>query len=77
MSGLPVVCSEIEVFKEVLADSAVFVNTERISVSCDRIVELMKDDQLRKSFIERGFENCKRFSWSKMAKETMNAYVRC
>jgi glycosyltransferase involved in cell wall biosynthesis len=77
MSGIPVVCSEIDVFKEVLADSAVFVNTNEIETSCDRVVELMKDDKLRNSLVEKGYENCKRFSWSKMAKETMMVYNRC
>ncbi len=74
--GLPVICSDIEIFKEVLDDSAIFVDTGDVEDSCARIINLIKDDCLRKSLIEKGFKNCERFSWRNMATETMLAYTQ-
>lgn len=74
--GLPVICSDIEIFKEVLADSAIFVNPENINDSCTRIIDLIQNDGLQKILIEKGFQNCKRFSWRNMATKTISAYKR-
>lgn len=74
MFGLPVICSDIEIFKEVLHNSAVFINAEDINGSCVKIINLMQDDCLQNSLIEKGFKNCERFSWRDMAIKTMTAY---
>ena len=72
--GLPVVCSNIEIFREVLNDSAVFVDTDDINSSLLKIVNLINDQNLQKSLIEKGYKNCERFSWKNTAEKTMLAY---
>lgn len=74
MVGIPVICSDIPIFKEVLQNSAVFINTADINNSCTKIVNFIKDDFLRKTLIKEGFKNCERFSWKTMAEKTLAVY---
>ncbi len=76
MFGLPVICSDIAIFKEVLNNSAVFINPNDINDACSKIIDLIEDHCLQKSLVEKGFKNCENFSWKKMAAETMSAYER-
>lgn len=74
MVGIPVICSDIPIFKEVLQDSAIFINTGDISNSCNKIINFMNDNLLRRSLIEKGFKNCERFSWKTMSERTLVVY---
>jgi len=74
MVGIPVICSDIPIFKEVLQDSAIFVDIKDINNSCTKIINFMQDERLQKSLIEKGLTNCERFSWKKMSEKTLAVY---
>lgn len=74
MLGIPVICSEIKIFKEVLQDSAIFIDINDINSSCPAIINFMQDDLLRKDLIEKGFKNCDRFSWKTTSLKTLSVY---
>lgn len=59
--GVPVICSDIPVFREVAGDGALFceLNTKSFAKELEKILE---DDELRNSLILKGNENQKRFS---------------
>lgn len=40
------------------------------------VERLIDDEQLRAGYIERGFDNLRRFSWDRCARETVAAYRR-
>lgn len=66
--GLPVITSNLSSLKEVARDSAVLVDPasfEAIGLAMESVIRLDHKEEL----IKKGFENIKRFSWSKMADE--------
>jgi glycosyltransferase involved in cell wall biosynthesis len=72
--SVPVICSNIPVFREVAAESALFFdpnNTKEISQS---ILYLLKDKGLRRRLVKFGLERSKLFSWDQTAYSTMAYY---
>lgn len=73
-SGLPVACSEIEVFKEAYDDAAVYFDPfdpKKIAIAIENITT---DTKLHKSLQTKGFKRAKSFSWEKTASQTLNIY---
>ncbi|MBZ1345220.1 MAG: glycosyltransferase family 4 protein, partial [Candidatus Nealsonbacteria bacterium] len=69
--GIPVLTSNTSSLPEVAGDSVLYVdpyNLEEIARGMEKIV---LDEKLREDLIKKGFENIKRFSWEKAAKETL------
>ena len=69
-SGCPVLTSNISSMPEVAGKGAIFVDPYSVD---DIVVGLkkMEDRRLRMEMIKKGFENIKRFSWEKCARETL------
>jgi glycosyltransferase involved in cell wall biosynthesis len=72
--GIPVITSSIEATKEIAGDAAWFVNPQRTGEIAQAINELMTDEELRKSLIEKGTARAAGFSWEKHARETIRIY---
>lgn len=69
--GTPVITSNTSSMPEVIGDGAILVDP----YSVDDIVDGMRkieDRELRMEKIKKGFENVKRFSWEKCARETLD-----
>ncbi len=67
-AGVPVICSNTTSLPEVGGNAVLYAdphNTEQISKAMYRIVN---EPELRRSLIEKGFEQQKKFSWDKTAK---------
>ena len=74
--GAPVVSSNATCLPEVYGNAALFFNpenTEDISLKIDRI---LSDTELRKDLIEKGYSQVKKYSWKKMAEETLGVYTK-
>lgn len=74
-SGTLLLASDIPVLKEVFKDNAVYfdpVDPSSIAQAMNRVLEM--DFEERKERITRAQEFAKRYSWAKMAKETLNLY---
>lgn len=74
--GTPVITSNNSSMAEVAGESALQVdphNTEEITKA---INNLMKNEGMRKHLINKGLENVKKFSWEKVAKETVKVYEK-
>lgn len=72
--GCPVVASNISSIPEVLGESGALVNPESTESITYSIVNLLKSERTRDKYIKKGYENLKRFSWEKCAKETEKVY---
>ena len=77
-SGTLLIASDIPVFREVYKESAFYFNPYDFS----SIERAMKDiiqlgEKERANAIKEGKEFAKRYSWSKMAKETLKIYEDC
>ncbi|MCL4366526.1 glycosyltransferase family 4 protein [Patescibacteria group bacterium] len=73
--GCPVLTSNVSSLPEVAGKGAVFVNPENI----EEIVEGMRKVQSSRYKVQSvkvGFENVKRFSWDKCARETLEVLVK-
>lgn len=74
--GLPVLASNIPVFKEVYGEAALYFNPKDPQDIALIIRKLVKDKNLQLSLKEKGLENVLKYSWEKMAKETLDGYQK-
>ncbi len=69
--GVPVICSDIPVLREIAGDAAYFFdNTQKDSLG-RAINKITQDEDLRKSLVEKGLKRAKDFSWEKCARKTL------
>jgi glycosyltransferase involved in cell wall biosynthesis len=75
-SGTLLLASEIPVFREIYGKNAVYFNPLDFS-SIEKAMRNVLEISLieRKSLIKKGQEFAKRYSWAKMAKETLKIYL--
>lgn len=70
--GVPVITSSTSSLLEVGGNkSALYVNPYSVQSIASAMEKMIADDPLREELIAAGYENVKRFSWDKTAKETM------
>ncbi len=71
--GVPVVASLTSSMSEVLNDSAILVNPYDTNEIVRAMEAVLSDAALREDLVNRGWENVKRFSWEKCAREVGEA----
>ena len=69
--GVPVITSNTSSLPEVAGDAALLVDPLDVDAIADAMYRLVTDEALRAELARRGFENVKRFSWDKCARETL------
>jgi glycosyltransferase involved in cell wall biosynthesis len=74
--GTPVVCSMTSSFPEVAGDAALFVDPFDVDALAAALERAWVDDALRAKLIAHGFENVKRFSWDKSARQVLDVFAR-
>lgn len=73
-----IACSDIPVFKEIYKDVPIYFNPFDVnSISDSMKLILETDPEAREKRIEKGLALAKTYSWSKMAKETLDVYKSC
>jgi|688.fasta_scaffold01822_1 glycosyltransferase involved in cell wall biosynthesis len=75
-SGIPVIISDIPVHREIFGDSAVYFNPKSNIDLTEKMYEVYKDASFRETLIKRGHENVAKYSWERMAKETLEVYKK-
>jgi glycosyltransferase involved in cell wall biosynthesis len=73
-AGTPVVTSAVSSLPEVTGDAAMLVNPENVFDIARGIREVLLDEELRSGLIRKGYEQARRFSWSKTAAEVLAIY---
>lgn len=77
-SGTLLLASNIFTFKEIYKDNAQYFNPYDFSSIVKAIEDVISlSDQERHRIIEKGKGFIKRYSWAKMAKQTLNIYEDC
>jgi glycosyltransferase involved in cell wall biosynthesis len=74
VAGVPVVCADIPVFREVAGDGAVFVPADDADAVAAALERVLTDEASRASLRRRGEANAARFSWARTALETLAVY---
>jgi len=70
--GTPVVCSHTSSLPEVAGDAALLVDPLDVEGLAAALERVLGDEELRAELIERGFEQVRKFSWERCARETLN-----
>ncbi len=72
--GTAVITSDSSSLPEVVGEAGLMVNPHNISRLAWAIGEVLSNQELRKKMIEKGYEQVKKFSWDKCARETLAAF---
>lgn len=73
-AGLPVVCSNAASLPEVAGDAALYFDPFSVDDMAEKIIAVATNASLRNELRTKGTENLKRFSWEKVARETVAIY---
>ena len=72
---LPVVCSNSSCLPEILGEAAEYFNPESVDDMAGKIGSVLSDKNLQSRLISSGRERIKKYSWKKMAQETLKTYL--
>lgn len=72
--GVPTAVSNIDCLKEMCDEASIYFDPNDVKEMASVMVRVLNDNVLRDDLIKRGLENIKRFSWAKMAQETLEVY---
>jgi glycosyltransferase involved in cell wall biosynthesis len=73
--GAPVVSSNATCIPEVCGNAAHYFDPEDVSDMTRAISEVLEDKKLREELIKKGSQQIKRFSWKRMAEQTLGIYI--
>ena len=74
--GTPVVSSDIEVFREVLQDNAIFVIPKNPQLLSEAIYNLLTNNSYRNSLIQKAQDFIKIYSWEKVGLKMEELYYK-
>jgi len=72
--GVPIVSSDATCLSEILGDAAIYFDAKNPQDMAEKISKVLEDESLRQELISRGYEQIKKYSWQKMAEETLQVY---
>ncbi len=74
--GVPVVCSNIPVMREVAGEAALFVDRADPVAVASALAQVLFDAGQRSVLIRQGHENAATYDWNRTAEQTMQIYSR-
>jgi glycosyltransferase involved in cell wall biosynthesis len=72
--GLPVVSSSATCLPEILGKAIIYFNPLDIDDMAEKIKKTLLDNRAKKDLIRKGYKQIKKYSWRKMAEETLEIY---
>jgi len=73
-SGTPVITSGVSSLPEFVGDAAMIVKPENVFDIARGIKEVLLNEELRCTLVERGFDQVRRFSWYDTAHQVLDTY---
>lgn len=73
--GTAVICSDHPCMQEVLGLSAFYADSKDARIFAEGILTVLDDKILKQRLIEKGYEQIRKYSWEKMAGETLSIYL--
>lgn len=73
-SKIPVIASDISIFKEVAADAALFFESNNVDSLSERLIYLLNNEQEQLKLKKLGVKRAEFFRGNKIAKDLMNIY---
>lgn len=75
MSGIPVIISDIPVYREVTGDAALYFDPHNLQTIADAVVAITTDATLVASVTAKGFDRAKLFSWEKVSRDVLSNFA--
>lgn len=72
--GIPVITASNTCQKEIAEDSVLYSLPDDVNKIYENMLSIIEDKDIKDNLIRKGFENIKRFSWDKCAKETLEIF---
>jgi len=72
--SVPVISSNRSSLPEVVGEGGILVDPMSIDQICDAMIKISRDQAFRNNLGEKAFEQSKKFSWLKAAKETLDVF---
>ncbi len=72
--GAPVIVSNTAALPEIVGDAGLMIDPHDIEGLTVALWRMLTEEDLRQSYIEKGLQRAKTFSWLKSAKETLAVY---
>lgn len=69
--GCPVLASNVSSLPEVGGDAAIYFDPQNADDIAEKLEKVVSDDKLRQDMVKKGYNQIKKFSWEKTAKETL------
>jgi len=73
-TGTPAIVSNVSSVPEIAGDGAKLVDPMDAEDISNAMIDFVKDDNLRESYRQKGFEQVRKFTWEKCAQETLEVY---
>jgi glycosyltransferase involved in cell wall biosynthesis len=73
-AGIPVACSAVAALPEVAGSGAHYFDPLSVESIAAALRKCLLDADLRETLVRKGYENARRFSWEKTARETLAIY---
>lgn len=70
-NGCPVITSNVSSLPEAGGDAALYVDPLNVDDIAAKINKVLTGEKLRKELVEKGYQQVKKFSWEKTARETL------
>ncbi len=74
--GAPVASSNATCLPEIYGEAANYFDPLEITDIKNKIEQILDNEKLRKALIQKGFSQVQKYSWRKMAEETLEVYRR-
>lgn len=72
--GVPTVASNATSIPEVAGDAALLHEAENVDALCQHLQNVLENEELAQSLIQKGLGQAKKFSWQQCAQQTFEAY---
>jgi glycosyltransferase involved in cell wall biosynthesis len=73
--GLPVVCTDLPVLREIAGDSAIFFRRDDAGHLAEQLARVLCDGDLREDLARRGRAHAAGFSWARLADSALSVYT--
>jgi alpha-1,3-rhamnosyl/mannosyltransferase len=74
--GVPVACSNASSLPEVAGDAALLFDPNDVGAMANAMERVLRDPELGRDLVRRGYERCRLFSWEETARATLASYRR-
>lgn len=75
--GTPVISSNRTSLPEVLGEGALYIDPESSEHIAEAMLQVLSDEELQHNLVQKGKKELHRFSWKRLAQETIDVYTNC